>query len=344
MPFLLLLALSAGGAGRTPTRCVTGPSASRIRRARRSTAWRRRATSCSSASSRSSPTSSADPEARETSPRVQATGARRDGDRHVHARRPRQRRRVLGRDAAGQRPVRAKRGLLPVPPGEAVETACGEAGDTAAFYCPADDTIYVAQAFAAALGTACWKGSRAPVGPRATSAWPTSSRTVRAQPAGGNRRLLAAEPDRRAVELQADCFAGAWGNSVYRQACSSPATSRRRSTRPGRRRLRRLKRPAPCSRNSAARPGCSGSRAEPGRLRAPPQLDRRPAASSRRRAQLVVALDVARPLVEATSSSASTSTSCSRTSSSSAPHAIARPRWTARRRCPPARRADGDAA
>ena len=39
-----------------------------------------------------------------------------------------------------------------VAPGSTVFTGCGEpAGDRAAFYCPADDTIYVAQVFAAEL-------------------------------------------------------------------------------------------------------------------------------------------------------------------------------------------------
>src|SRR4051812_5457611 len=41
-----------------------------------------------------------------------------------------------------------------VPPGEVLRTGCGPAGQTAAFYCPTDDTIYVAQAFAAQL----WDG------------------------------------------------------------------------------------------------------------------------------------------------------------------------------------------
>ena len=38
-----------------------------------------------------------------------------------------------------------------VPPGAVIEGACGPADDRAAFYCPTDDTIYVAQQFAADL-------------------------------------------------------------------------------------------------------------------------------------------------------------------------------------------------
>ena len=46
---------------------------------------------------------------------------------------------------------------------------------------------------------------------------------VRAQPAGGVRRLGGVpRGDGAPLELQADCFAGAWGNSVYKQGLLKP--------------------------------------------------------------------------------------------------------------------------
>ena len=51
-----------------------------------------------------------------------------------------------------------------VPPGRRAESGCGPAGDDAAFYCSADDTIYISQRFAADL----WDGVlRLPGGARA---------------------------------------------------------------------------------------------------------------------------------------------------------------------------------
>ena len=73
-------------------------------------------------------------------------------------------------------------GFSAVPPGGRQLTACGNlADDEAAFYCPADDTIYVAQQFAAALYRGVLRGlpgERAgTAAPPATSPSPTSSRT-----------------------------------------------------------------------------------------------------------------------------------------------------------------------
>ena len=114
-----------------------------------------------------------------------------------------------------------------VPPGAVLEGACGPADDRAAFYCPTDDTIYVAQQFAADL----WDG--------VAEGLPGQSAGVgRAAGDFGVAYVLAHEyahnlqeefgvfsrpsPTAEPFELQADCFAGAWGNSVYRQGGLQP--------------------------------------------------------------------------------------------------------------------------
>jgi uncharacterized protein len=115
-----------------------------------------------------------------------------------------------------------------VPPGAQVATACGPAGADAAFYCRSDDTIYVAQEFAAAL----WRGVVGGLpGERAGfghAAGDFGVAYVVAHEYGHNLQQelglfsrsvgLTAEP----FELQADCLAGAWGNSVYREGLLEP--------------------------------------------------------------------------------------------------------------------------
>jgi uncharacterized protein len=115
-----------------------------------------------------------------------------------------------------------------VPPGAWVATACGPAGADAAFYCASDDTIYVAQELAAAL----WRGViRGLPGERAGfghAAGDFGVAYVVAHEYGHNLQQelglfsrsvgSSGEP----VELQADCLAGAWGNSVYRQGLLEP--------------------------------------------------------------------------------------------------------------------------
>jgi uncharacterized protein len=111
-----------------------------------------------------------------------------------------------------------------IPPGGVARSGCGAAADDrAAFYCPADDTIYIGQRFAREL----WEGA---------------SRTFPGEAAGEGRAIgdfglayvvaheyghnlqqelgffsSARGREARPFELQADCFAGAWGNAVYRE-------------------------------------------------------------------------------------------------------------------------------
>jgi uncharacterized protein len=109
-----------------------------------------------------------------------------------------------------------------IPPGRVELTGCGEpAGDSAAFYCPSDDVIYVAQRFAADLfrGVADnLPGERAGFGHAAGGfgvAYVVAheySHNIQAEL--GLFRLARANST-KAFELQADCMAGAWGSAVY---------------------------------------------------------------------------------------------------------------------------------
>jgi uncharacterized protein len=111
-----------------------------------------------------------------------------------------------------------------VAPGARVLTGCGEpADDRAAFYCPADDTVYVAQQFAADLYNGVVRGLPGEEAGTGHAAGDFAVAYVLAheyahnlqQELGvfDNRVTPSAEP----YELQADCLAGTWANSVYQQ-------------------------------------------------------------------------------------------------------------------------------
>ena len=115
------------------------------------------ATGCATASTRSVPgsrrcsaTSSVPSRGRSgRTPRSSAQG--RDGARHDRGlphRGAAERRRLLDADVRRRRPAGAARRLrVGAAPGRVLPTGCGvPADDNAAFYCPADDTIYVAAA------------------------------------------------------------------------------------------------------------------------------------------------------------------------------------------------------
>ncbi len=116
-----------------------------------------------------------------------------------------------------------------VPPARQVATGCGQpADDRAAFYCPADDTIYVAQRFAADLyrGVAHGlPGESAGFG-RATGDFAVAY-VLAHEYAHNLQQELGIFDNRvtsnaRPFELQADCFAGTWANSVYRAGHLQP--------------------------------------------------------------------------------------------------------------------------
>ena len=112
-----------------------------------------------------------------------------------------------------------------VAPGDVRMTACGEpADDRAAFYCPADDTIYVAQQFAAALYEGVLEGlpgdGRA-AGDFAVAYVLAHEYAHNLQQELGifdNRQSRQAKP----FELQADCLSGVWAYSVFAEGALQP--------------------------------------------------------------------------------------------------------------------------
>jgi len=109
-----------------------------------------------------------------------------------------------------------------VPPGTRRPTACGAlADDAAAFYCPSDDTIYVAQEFAAELYRGVLRnlpGERAGFG-RAAGDFGVAYVVAHEYAHNLQNELglfrLGHGNSSKPFELQADCLAGAWGASVY---------------------------------------------------------------------------------------------------------------------------------
>ena len=102
------------------------------------------------------------------------------------------------------------------------QSGCGPASaETGPFYCPADRKVYIDLAFFKELKTASAR--------RATSRRRTSSRTRSATTSRSSsgieeqvRQLQQQDPSRQnelsvKLELQADCLAGVWAQSVYEQ-------------------------------------------------------------------------------------------------------------------------------
>lgn len=120
--------------------------------------------------------------------------------------------------------------FVTVDPGAQARTGCRViADDTAAFYCTGDDTIYIAEQLASDLWQGInqdFPGQRAGYG-RAVGDFGLAYVVAheyahnvqnelgfyRLRPSGGVK----------AFELQADCMAGLWGNSVYRAGRLQPS-------------------------------------------------------------------------------------------------------------------------
>jgi predicted metalloprotease len=111
-----------------------------------------------------------------------------------------------------------------VEPGSRVLSRCGiAADDRAAFYCPADDTIFIGQRFARDLwdgvsqdfpGQAAGEGrARGDFGLAYVVAHEYAHNLQEELGFFARRTGREARP----FELQADCLAGAWGNAVYRE-------------------------------------------------------------------------------------------------------------------------------
>jgi hypothetical protein len=116
-----------------------------------------------------------------------------------------------------------------IAPGTQVRTGCGEpADDRAAFYCPADDTIYVAQRFAADLYAGVVRGLPGESAGFGRAAGDFAVAYVVAHEYAHNLQHElgafdnAVTPTARPFELQADCLAGTWANSAYRQGELEP--------------------------------------------------------------------------------------------------------------------------
>ncbi|HVF79309.1 MAG TPA: neutral zinc metallopeptidase [Solirubrobacteraceae bacterium] len=116
-----------------------------------------------------------------------------------------------------------------VPPGAVRLTACGTlANDDAAFYCPADDTIYVAQVFAADLYRGVLRGlpgERAGYG-RAAGDFAVAYVLAHEYAHNLQQELGTFDNDvgssAKPYELQADCLAGTWAHSVFEEGLLEP--------------------------------------------------------------------------------------------------------------------------
>ena len=116
-----------------------------------------------------------------------------------------------------------------IPPGGRRLSRCGAvAGDDAAFYCPADDTIYIAQRFAADLYNGVVRGlpgERAGYG-RAAGDFGVAYVVAHEYAHNLQHELglfsLGRGNSSKPIELQADCMAGSWGNSVYAEGRLEP--------------------------------------------------------------------------------------------------------------------------
>jgi predicted metalloprotease len=109
-----------------------------------------------------------------------------------------------------------------IPAGQTAAGACGDLGDTAAAYCPGDDTIYISEKFA----TDIYNGTLDRVLPGSSQGYGRTvgdfavayivaheyGHQVQAELGLFDRGLPTVN-----LELQADCYAGTWANSAYKE-------------------------------------------------------------------------------------------------------------------------------
>ena len=120
-------------------------------------------------------------------------------------------------------------GFSAIPPGGRRLSSCGTvADDSAAFYCPADDTIYMAQQFAADLYNGVVRGLPGERAGFGRAAGDFAVAYVLAHEYAHNLQQELGVFDNqtsesaRPYELQADCLAGSWAHSVYEQGLLEP--------------------------------------------------------------------------------------------------------------------------
>jgi predicted metalloprotease len=130
-------------------------------------------------------------------------------------------------DASGIREPRV--GYLWVAPGDRVGTACGVvADDDAAFYCPRDDTIYIARRFASDLWEGIsdtFPGERSGYGDAVGDfglAYVVAHEYAHNVQAELDFYSLSPNRGAKPFELQADCMAGLWANSVLQEGKIEP--------------------------------------------------------------------------------------------------------------------------
>jgi predicted metalloprotease len=116
-----------------------------------------------------------------------------------------------------------------IPPGRVARTSCNTvARDMSAFYCPADDRIYVGQQFAAALYRGVLRGLPGESAGYGRAVGDFAVAYVVAHEYGHNLQQElgvfdnAVSETARPFELQADCFAGNWAFSVYEEGLLEP--------------------------------------------------------------------------------------------------------------------------
>ena len=115
-----------------------------------------------------------------------------------------------------------------MPPGQTVRTGCeAPADDYAAFYCPADDTIYIAERFATAVYEGALRGLPGESsGGRAAGDFGVAYIVAHEYAHNLQHELglfsLARSNSSKPFELQADCMAGAWGSSVFAEGRLKP--------------------------------------------------------------------------------------------------------------------------
>jgi hypothetical protein len=116
-----------------------------------------------------------------------------------------------------------------VSPGGVSLTSCGSpARDSSAFYCPADDTIYIGQQFAADLYRGVLRGLPGESAGYGRAVGDFAVAYVLAHEYAHNLQQElgvfdnAESPTARPFELQADCMAGTWAFSVYEEGLLAP--------------------------------------------------------------------------------------------------------------------------
>jgi predicted metalloprotease len=112
-----------------------------------------------------------------------------------------------------------------IPPGQVVNSACGQLGDDAAAYCSGDDTIYISQQFAGDIYDGALdqmlpgssQGFGNTVGDFAVAYIVAHEYGHEIQDELGLFQQYGSQVPQMNFELQADCYAGSWANSAYKE-------------------------------------------------------------------------------------------------------------------------------